>query len=389
MCFRIIKLQKISLLTLCIILVLFVASFLPLWAARHLTYLNDDSYITLAYAKSIANGRGFVFNQPPATLGTTTPLFALIVAAVSKFFPSVEIMKVAVYFSALCWIGIIWALFLCRDSLDINEWQAGIICLIIIASGWLHVKYLGMEVYLFSFLLILSIVLFYRGLFFITGSVLGLLFLTRGEGVLVLLVLIISLIIEAINKKSFNLKTLISAFTLGVGFSLPTLIWFFYAYNTFGSIFPNSMEIKMACKLLGGTPFLSKLIHYWIPLWGGQFTPIPLPFLNLWWVLVIIGIGFAIIKKRKWLVLIAWIACYICGYGILGVGGNFIWYILPIVFVLQIFAALGLIKCIEALNYKRVGVATSMIAIFLAFVVIFTLGKRTVDMVRYSNPMCY
>ena len=60
------------------------ASAIPIWTATHrFDSLNDDSYITLTYAKSLAAGRGFVYNHPPATLGTTTPLLTLLVAALS------------------------------------------------------------------------------------------------------------------------------------------------------------------------------------------------------------------------------------------------------------------------------------------------------------------
>jgi hypothetical protein len=61
-----------------------LASLLPLWAAySHRTALNDDTYITLTYVKNIARGDGFVFNAQPPTLGTTTPLTTLAVAALA------------------------------------------------------------------------------------------------------------------------------------------------------------------------------------------------------------------------------------------------------------------------------------------------------------------
>jgi arabinofuranosyltransferase len=41
----------------------------------------DDAYITLRYARSIAEGQGFVYNPGQHVLGTTTPLFALLIAA--------------------------------------------------------------------------------------------------------------------------------------------------------------------------------------------------------------------------------------------------------------------------------------------------------------------
>jgi hypothetical protein len=79
----------------CFVLVLLM-SFFPLWVAyHHQLALNDDTYITLTYAKSLAAGRGFVFNHPPATFGTTTPLLTFIVAGLSLLLPGVEIRLVS------------------------------------------------------------------------------------------------------------------------------------------------------------------------------------------------------------------------------------------------------------------------------------------------------
>src|SRR5579884_967317 len=41
----------------------------------------DDAYITMRYARNIATGVGFVFNPGQHVLGTTTPLWTLILAA--------------------------------------------------------------------------------------------------------------------------------------------------------------------------------------------------------------------------------------------------------------------------------------------------------------------
>ena len=79
---------------ICVVM-LVLASFFPLWAAHHCwQFLNDDSYITLTYAKSIAVGRGFVFNSPPPTLGTTTPLYAVAIAALSVVLARADISQI-------------------------------------------------------------------------------------------------------------------------------------------------------------------------------------------------------------------------------------------------------------------------------------------------------
>jgi hypothetical protein len=44
----------------------------------------DDPYITYRYAQNIGAGAGFIYNPAERTLSTTTPLFALVLAALQN-----------------------------------------------------------------------------------------------------------------------------------------------------------------------------------------------------------------------------------------------------------------------------------------------------------------
>jgi hypothetical protein len=65
-------------LALLLILLLAVGLRLYLLFAAHAT--EEDFYITLRYAENLAAGRGFVYNVGEHVLGTTTPLYTLILA---------------------------------------------------------------------------------------------------------------------------------------------------------------------------------------------------------------------------------------------------------------------------------------------------------------------
>ena len=41
----------------------------------------DDAYITFRYSENIASGNGFTYNPPARVLGTTTPLFTVMMTA--------------------------------------------------------------------------------------------------------------------------------------------------------------------------------------------------------------------------------------------------------------------------------------------------------------------
>lgn len=363
------------------IILLLIASLYPLWVAFQThQFLNDDTYITLTYAKSLAAGRGFVFNHPPATLGTTTPLLTVIVAGLGVLFPWLDISIIAVIFTALCWIAVIWTIYLFRHHLDLTEWQATIIGLVIVASGW--VGLLGMEAYLFAFLLVLNMALFFSRRWMLAGISTGLLFLTRGEGILVLLLLVGWYgVTEWLKVKKVNFQSVKPMFSVVGGFLIPTLIWASYAQLTFGAVLPNTLAAKKAQgESTIWRPFLTRLLQEWIPLWEQQFAHPRLPLLNLWWLLVVIGLGLVIIKKQKWLLLLLWIGLYTSGYTILGIAG-YGWYQLPILFAAEILAALGLVWVAERLfNLNgKIHPIGQIVSVLIITIVLFLLIKPRVE----------
>jgi hypothetical protein len=357
------------------ILVLVISLF-PLWAACHRwQFLNDDAYITLTYSKSIAAGRGFVFNHPPPTLGTTTPLFTLVVATLAIILPWAEISQIAVVFTAFCWIGIVWTVYLGRRSLGLTEGQAVIIGLVIIVSGW--ITPLGMEAHLFEFLLVLSIVLYFCKQWIGTGVVVGFLFLTRGEGILLLLVFVLhNLAMMWIKDKRLVRGAVKSSSWMVLGCLVVVLVWSLYAWFTFDHVLPNTLSAKLAEGQTGHwSTFMFRLLNEWMPTWENQFALPCCPRVNLWWLLVATGLVYVLLKKRKWLIFLAWIGMYVAGYTVLRVSAYW-WYQLPIRFVLYILAAFGLVGISEVLVAKARGkfrMLGYIVAILLVATVAFLL----------------
>jgi len=368
-------------------LVLLFMSVFPLWVAyHHPVSLNDDTYITLTYAKSIANGKGFVFNHPPATLGTTTPLFTLIVAGLSLFLPGVEIGKIAVAFTSLCWLGSAWVVYLGREGLGLYRWQSIIIGGVVIVSGW--VGFLGMEAHLFAFLLVVGVVVYFQERWLLTGIVVGLLFLTRGEGILLLPAFMLYRLGEIWNRER-RWHSMIDSSWLKIllGCSIVILIWSLYAWGAFGQLLPNTLSAKMAQKEAGHwKSFPHRLLNEWAPTWGQQFALLGFSALNLWWILVIIGTVYVLFKNHQWSILLIWISFYIIGYTVLDVAAYW-WYQLPILFVLQIMVALGLVAVQEytaklggKLNYLGY-----VFSITLTLVVALLLARPRVDAIIHST----
>lgn len=362
-----------------LILILVVMTLFGLWAAdrqRH-KFLNDDTLITLTYAKNLAAGHGFVFNHPPATLGTTSPLLALAVGGLAGLLPGPTVTDMAVFFTALCWVSIAWLFFFFRRGWGLTAWQAVLVGLVVIATG--RVNLLGMEGYLFAALLILSLSLLYTGYHLLSGLVAGLLFLTRGEGALVFFLLLAIALLQAWQlEHRIGVRLLRPVFLLALGFAVPVVLWSAVGYATFGRVIPDTLAAKMAQGQAGlSVTLLDEMRRTWLAEWGATFRLEQAPWLNLWWILVGLGLLAALVTYRRWLVFAVWMVLYIVGYTALGVA-TYWWYQFPIIFVLQLFAALGLVLTIDlAFRAPRARGLVRSLAIGLVVSVLIIQGTTT------------
>jgi hypothetical protein len=233
---------------------LIIWSVIPVWQQQN---LNDDSYITLTYAKNLVNGHGFIYNHPPATLGTTTPFFALLVALLALILPIFTIAQVAVLITVVSWIGTGWLLYSLMLHLKFEPFIACAIALtpMLMIRTW--ITFMGMEIWLFEFLLVLTIWFTLKEYFFLAGLSTCALFLTRGEGAIMALILLSYIYLN-------HHKIALSFINGGL---LPFSGWSIYAYITFGTLLPNTLAAKQAQALLpSGHPFINRMVFELIPI---------------------------------------------------------------------------------------------------------------------------
>lgn len=328
-----------------VILVLVVASVFPLWAASRVdsSMLGDDALITLTYAKNLARGDGFVFNHPPPVLGTTTPLYAFVVAALGAGIRFIDLTTLALFVSAICWVGVVWSCYVFRREFLLSEWHAAIVGVVMSATGW--VRHLEMEAYLFALLLIVATGLFFRARFVAAGFVSALLLLTRGEGALLFgLLLVLAMVSERREARtpSATRRSISGVLSLCLGFAIPVLVWCVYAQLTFGSVVPNTLAAKVAQGTSGlWRPFVEQLLGVWMPSWGRGLALPGFTVFNLWYALVVVGLVVVVLHHRPLLVPVAWTVAYVGGYSLLGVAG-YPWYALPVYFVMSLLLGVGL-----------------------------------------------
>lgn len=309
---------------------LVLLSVLPLvqtWNLRD-SLLVDDALITLTYSRNLGEGKGFVYNAPPEILGTTTPLWALLCAFWHFLFPYIPLTRIAVLFSGFFWISSIWLIWFFRNDFSMKPWMVLASSAIIASLNWPGT--LGMEAYLFMFLLLMATGLFYRGHVFWSGFSSFFLFLTRGEGILLLTVQLGFLLLrQHHNKRRFDLSGMLKLLS---GFTIPFIAWGAYALSTFHQILPNTLAAKIAQAKSGLWPsFWHNFWHLWLPNWKSDWQ-LGLPWLNAWIILALLGLVLMIRNRRPLGMIVAWLGIYIAGYSLLGVAA-YSWYMLPVVWI--------------------------------------------------------
>ncbi|HVU10414.1 MAG TPA: hypothetical protein VHD90_04010, partial [Phototrophicaceae bacterium] len=86
----------------------------------------DDAFITFRYSRNIVEGDGFVYNPGEYTLGTTTPLFTLMLSAVSKITGGENFQWYAIILSAAADAITVALIFLIAQTVIENIWIAAL-----------------------------------------------------------------------------------------------------------------------------------------------------------------------------------------------------------------------------------------------------------------------
>ncbi len=87
----------------------------------------DDAFITFRYSRNIVEGMGFVYNPGIQTLGTTTPLYTLLMAAISAITGRQDFPWYALTVNALADAGTAGLLFLLAKRLSGYVWVGALV----------------------------------------------------------------------------------------------------------------------------------------------------------------------------------------------------------------------------------------------------------------------
>ncbi len=292
---------------------LLAVGLLGLWSgiwARHI--IADDAMITFRVAENLAAGRGLVFNPGEVVQVTTTPLYAVIVAAGSWLFGSAPPAALA--------LNIMLAALNPMLTFDVGRRLGGRItglsgALLLTVAPLLVIAF-SMESYLYVFLILASMDAYAARRYGLAGVMLGITGLLRGDAVLLGASM---LTFDTLAHRHLRWRLIVPAI------GLPAL-WLLFATVYYGSPFPATLQAKTAQGQFNwlGAYFISGLVDYWEDWMEAGHT-------WLWLLpgLYLVGLISAVGRNRTWLVLIGRDALYVAGFELLRV--TFAeWYYAPL-----------------------------------------------------------
>ncbi|MGH2525073.1 MAG: DUF2079 domain-containing protein, partial [Anaerolineales bacterium] len=163
----------------------------------------DDAFITFRYARNLLAGLGFVFNPGERVLGTTTPLYTVLMAALAGLSGSREYPWLALVANALA--DALTCLLLVRLGERVSGRAVGLALALLWAISPISVTFAvgGMETSVFILLLILTADLYLNRRTRWAALTSALLLLTRPDGVLFVGPLILDLVVRRVRERKF------------------------------------------------------------------------------------------------------------------------------------------------------------------------------------------
>ncbi|MGE5263332.1 MAG: hypothetical protein ACM3S0_08120, partial [Acidobacteriota bacterium] len=330
-------------------------------------YAIDDAWITYRYAENLANGLGMVYNPGEHVLGTSTPLYTLILAILHVFGAPVPASSQAIGFVAM--LGTLGGIFLLTKRVHSEPAALLAAGLVVSMGSFNQVVAQGMETPLYVCLIVFSFYFFATDSLYLFAVLAALCALTRLDGL-------------GVGIAGFATYWLIrrrlpgKAVALYVACLLP---WALFSYYYFGSISPNALIAKQVHN--------DYRITFWIIDWlsGQPLTPF-----------AIVGAGAMIaapLTRKVGLLLVTWLLGYVTAYSLARIS-FYAWYVTPLTAALAILAAVGILTILKTVFHGR-AIQGILLAVLIIFLVLpdFRLVQRRLrgdvgiekaDQVRYD-----
>ncbi len=202
------------------------------------TYI-DDTYISLQYARNLAEHGTWGFYPYRATNTATSPLNVVVTAAVGLVTGS---LVDAVVWLTAAELALLLLVLLRISAHLFGSPHFGVFAFVALGTNPLLLSSLGLESLLYALLMLLSVHLFLLRRWFLLSLSLALLTLTRPDGVLlfVTLMLLARAPVKTLGK-------------VAVWYGLAMLPWFLFSWIRLGSLVPDTLLIKIEQTTWGST----------------------------------------------------------------------------------------------------------------------------------------
>jgi hypothetical protein len=228
----------------------------------------DDAYITFRYARNILAGSGFVYNPGEHVLGTTTPLYTILLTAIAIFtggvqapYPLIALIVNALADAGTC--ALLWKL-----GKQLHAPWAGLGAALVWAIAPYSVTFAigGLETSLYIFLLTATISVYLERQYRLAAFLAALTILTRPDAAILIGPLVLDRLIEAVRIISGRIKGFQINLIEISAFSVPLLAWITFATFYFGSPLPHSITAKtLAYRLAADEGLIRLMQHYATP----------------------------------------------------------------------------------------------------------------------------
>jgi len=306
----------------------------------------DDAFISFKTALNLSNGNGMVFNLGQKIYVCTTPLWVFLLAITRLLTSDVIIAAkcLGILFEILFLLSIVHLGFI-----TLNDRSVGMLAAVLICTNpiYLQTSFSGMELSLYLFLIVFSLILLVNKKYMAGLTFASLAIWARIDGLIIFAVVLSWTFFVHRNEifdniKSMFFKLLPSSAIIG------SYILFGLFY--FGSVIPSSVQSKSRMTprffspgwIAGTKEVLFQFIYVFIGKSGGHEN-FNTPSLALV-IPLIIGLFIIITKKKKnAFPLLAFTLLYACAF--IGTGNSyaiwFPWYFVPVLPGLYLIAALG------------------------------------------------
>ncbi len=222
----------------------------------------DDAFITFRYSRNILEGQGFVYNPGSQVLGTTTPLFTLLMALIGAVARGQDFQWYAIAVSAIADAGTATLLFLLARRLTGSRWIGALLGMLwAVAPQSVTFAVGGMETSVNIFWMVGAVWLYITERPVLMGICAALGILTRIDAVIWIGPLFVYQLAERwISLRSEPPLERIPWRTW-LSFIITLIPWLFFSMAYFGSPFPRSLSAKTVAYVMPPGSALARFIQ--------------------------------------------------------------------------------------------------------------------------------